>query len=673
MAINDRLAAADSPSVSTPTARLRARLAGDVDAGFSMIEIVFALLIIAVVTTASLGFFINNLRSVNGQSQRQQAVNLANQQLETVKGLPINQLVKGRTKSSVTALWASAAAARLKISSQDDVTSTADYDPTATASSTPTVLPSQTLTVSGVPYTISTFIDTCWYDVSTGICGSTSSAKTTQEYRASVDVSWHSNGQCTTGCDYSTSTLIDPSADPQFNNNISTPSGNIVQVGTDTHPPAVPNIINDNGGSCTVNGNTYTGTKIVIAGDQLKFGVRVVISAGGGVIPAGSVYQPIANEIDFCLQTYDAPGPYTLSVINVDGGHFQPQINEIPNLSSAGGWDPAGRTLTLTGSGFEQGATVTVSGGGASMSGTTNLDYGNLDADTVDVKNFVGPKDGGSTIVTITNPDATSATYTVTAPNVTSYAPTAIAAGVTKTVNLAGTGFGSGMTAVAVSGGTVGSVTVSNSTAASFPATPARANTPLQVYLYNVNGGITSTGSIISDPLPTITSFTPAEVTKSTTSGTITVRGTGFQAGMTISASNGSVSSYSLNTSSQQFTFKLNPTAAGSDAITVVNPDGGSVTFVIVVPAVTSFSPTSIKHSTAYTWTVNGSGFESGATISFKEGSSTLSVSSTTFVDSTTMTFRATASSTTRASTFSITVTNPDGSIATYSQNIDPT
>jgi hypothetical protein len=93
----------------------------------------------------------------------------------------------------------------------------------------------------------------------------------------------------------------------------------------------------------------------------------------------------------------------------------------------------------------------------------------------------------------------------------------------------------------------------------------------------------------------------------------------------------------------------------------------------LIVPDVTTFTPNPPAHSTVTTWTVNGSGFESGATVTFSENFSNLTVSNVTFVNSTKITFRATTSSSSGSNLwFNVAVNNPDGSSANAWQSMRP-
>jgi prepilin-type N-terminal cleavage/methylation domain-containing protein len=662
MAINTRHARADSATVT----RFYSRAFGPsarADEGFSMVEMMVALLIIAIVSAASIAFFVDNIRGVNDQRQHQEAVYLAEQQMESVQSLPANKLVAGRTHAEVLALFSSAAATALNISAQDDISNAGDYDASASTPGAETVPLTATQTVNHVPYNLTTFIDVCWYSNVTGFCTPTSTAITTQEYRASVYVTWKSPGACANGCNYSTSTLIDPSSDPLFNTNISSPSGTLTT-------PASSTVVNDNDAStCTTNGSTFPGTLFVITGGlNLKSNIRVLISAGGGVIPSASIYQPVAAEVDFCLQTYDRPGSYTLSIINTDGGHFQTSITEVPNITGVSGWTPSTRNLLVSGGGFESGATFTATG--ASWGSATGLvsgqsiNNGNATDDSVSLNNFVGPTNGGTAVITVTNPDLSTDTQSITAPKVTGVSRAAIVAGQTMTVNLTGTGFENGFVPV-VTNATVTSAYVS-ATSATLTMTGMVAGTPATVYLGNPDGGTSNTFSFAVDPPPVVLSATPNTVV-ATQARTVTVTGTGFVSGMTVAQSNGSALTV-VSLTSTTLVLSVTANTPGTDAITLTNPDGGTTSFSLIVdapPIIASVAPNPFLVNVSTTLTLTGTGFVSGLSVTAAHGTFTLGT-----VTPTSITLNNFNTSVTGADL--LTVTNPDGGVATYSVTVNP-
>jgi prepilin-type N-terminal cleavage/methylation domain-containing protein len=743
---------ADTDSVTRFSLRMFKRPTRE-DAGFSMVEVVVSLLIIGIVATASAGFFVANIKDVNGQRQHQEAVYLADQQIETVQSLPSGLLVQGRTQTSVNTLFATSAATALNIAGQDDTSNSGNYDTSGATTPTIQTISSPAVTVNAVPYTLYTFIDVCWFAVASGTCGPTQSASTVKEYRASVYVSWTVRGPCSNGCNYSTSTLIDPNPDPTFNTNLSQPA---LLTGP---TPATVNNANQYTSSCTTAAGTDTGTEVVLNGTNLKSGVRVWISSGGGTI--SQISQPNSTEVDFCLQAGDQPGSYTLSIINTDGGHFQTSITEVPNIAGAAGWSPSGGTLTLSGGGFETGATLSASTG--ATFGSTNVVAGSGALDTMVIQNFSGPTNGASSTLTLTNPDGTSATYKVIAPTESSYTSVpqgrvngAWVLGQTTSLTVTGTNFKSGTgTGVVTNGNGTVTETRLSSTSEQVILTGATVGTET-VEFFNADGGTSSTFSIPVDPAPTVTSSTPgvtvvgtgtvvtvngtflAPVTASaslpgsisvvsssasqviltvtpTSSGadtitltaadggtvtvpltvdplpsvtsaspatvgaaiptTVTLTGSGFQAGMTVAQSApGSVTIVSSSSTSLVLNVTANTTK--TDTFTLTNPDGGTTTYSIgVAPTVTTLTASpSIKHSTATTWTVTGTGFVTTGTttITLKEGATTLTVSSVAVASTTSITFKATTTASTTSQSFVLTVTNPDGSTVSKTQAMTP-
>jgi prepilin-type N-terminal cleavage/methylation domain-containing protein len=672
MAINDRRAHADRAIVTRFLSRALGPRATN-DDGFSMVEMMVSLLIIAIVSSASIAFFVDNIRSVNNQRQHQEAVFVADQQLESVQSLPIAKLVTGRTQAEVNALFLTPAATALNITGQDDTTSAGDYDATATGANcaashcvvpvTGAATNGAPVVINNVPYNPTTFIDVCWYDNVTGFCTSTKTATTTQEYRVSVLVAWTSGGVCTNGCNYSTSTLIDPSTDPLFNTNISFPSGILTTPSSGTAD-------NDNDAStCTTNGTTYPGTLFSFTGGaNLKANIRVLISTGGGVIPSASIYQPTAAEVDFCLQTFDVPGSYTLSVINTDGGHFQTSITETPNLTGASGWTWASKNLTVSGGGFESGATFTATG--ASWSGTSSLvsgksiNNGDANDDSVSLTNFVGPSNGGSATITMTNPDLTSDTWTITAPKALSVNRAAIVAGQTLVATVIGTGFQSGFTST-VTNATLTAPFVSPTTV-NLTLTGLVAGTPATVNIGNPDGGTMGAISFNVDPPPIVVTATPNFVVAGQ-SKNVTISGSGFVSGMTLTQTNGTALTV-VSLTPTSMVLAVTASTPGSDAITMTNPDGGTTSFSLAVhapPFISSVTPNPFLVNTSTTLTLTGTGFVSGLTVAAAHGTFTLGA-----VTATSISLGSFLTSVTGPDV--ITVTNPDGGVTTFAVTVNP-
>ena len=211
----------DSPDHPT-----HARGAGRDDGGFTLVEVTVSLVLLAVVLAAALSLFVRAMANTDLQAQRGQAITIANDQLEQVRGLPVANLVKGRTATSVTSLWEWD-----KSGTGPTVGSVMAPDPTATTGSTPVVPTIRTQRIDNVDYVVRTFVDTC-YLPTTGstTCGTTATAAK-QMYRVTVSVAWSTTRGRT--CDtltkivagkpncqeYVVTTLRDPSSEAIFNTN----------------------------------------------------------------------------------------------------------------------------------------------------------------------------------------------------------------------------------------------------------------------------------------------------------------------------------------------------------------------------------------------------------------------------------------------------------------------
>lgn len=545
-------------------ASLRRRAASD-DAGFSLIEVMAALVVIALVAGAGVSFFVTSIRGISSQKQHQVAVQLANQQIEQAEAVPPGQLASGRTQTAVQTQFGTAAATRLGLATEDDETNTDNWD---TNSSDPLLLPTTatTATVNNLGYSLMTFVGVCWEDVTAGTCGPTKSSTTVEEFRVSVDVFWTSATPCAAGCDYNTSTLIDPSQDPTFNTNLSTPTLTSLTPGS---------VNNDNSeDSCSSGGKAYSGDLIKLQASGLRSGVTVRIAAAGGSVVSGSVYMPNASEVDFCLLSSDNPGAYTLSVINPDGGHFQTSITETPwinwPLSFSGG------TLTLTGGGYESGATLVTTGHTYPLTVTTGYPGA---TDTATVSSFTPPTNGATMTLTLTNPDGSTAPTYITAPTVVATGLAAIA-GQTVTTTLNGTGFLSGMTLTGVTGSCNPSVNYTTGWKITFNA-PAGATGSCTMALINPDGGTSSTFTVPIDNPPTIVSIVPGTLIRGRSS-TWTINVTNVVAGATVSVTEYGwpLSLSNLSVTSTKITFTTSPYSFWSGSVpfvvTVTNPDGTS-------------------------------------------------------------------------------------------------
>ncbi len=180
-------------------------------------------------------------------------------------------------------------------------------------------------------------------------------------------------------------------------------------------------------------------------------------------------------------------------------------------------------------------------------------------------------------------------------------------------------------------------------------------------------GGLTSSAATFTigggGPPPAITSLSPSSATATGPAFTLTVNGSGFVSGAALGWNGTALTATFV--SATQLTAAVPASlisAAGIASIVVTNPGGTSsaaATFTIspAAPVITSLSPTSAAAGgPAFTLTVNGTGFLSGATVDWNG-----TALPTTLVSATQLTAAVTASLIATQGSANITVVNPGG------------
>jgi hypothetical protein len=317
--------------------------------------------------------------------------------------------------------------------------------------------------------------------------------------------------------------------------------------------------------------------------------------------------------------------------------------------------------VVVTGTGFVSGMTVAQTNG-------SGLTVTALTPTSLTLSVTAGTP--GSDSITLTNPDGGTTSFSLVVdppPVINSASPGSFLVSTPTTLTLTGTGFVSGLTVSAASGTfTVGAVTGTSITLNNFNTSTTG---PDLITVTNPDGGV-STYSVTVNPPPTITSVTGNPVVVGQAK-TLTINGTGFQSGLTVTASNGTWTVGAVTSTTVTLT-NFKATSAGADVLTVTNPDGGSATFSLTAdaaPTITTFTPTAETHNTTTAWTVTGTGFVSGATVTITENGTALTGYSLTSLTATQIKFNAKtlAAPTSGKVTIAITVTNPDGGTVTSS------
>jgi hypothetical protein len=249
------------------------------------------------------------------------------------------------------------------------------------------------------------------------------------------------------------------------------------------------------------------------------------------------------------------------------------------------------------------------------------------------------------------------------APTVSSISPSSGSTSGGTSVTITGTGFVSG--AAVNIGGTASGVHVVSSTSIT-ATTPAHSAGSVNVVVTNSDSqtGTLSNGYSYTNPPPNVTSISPTS--GPTTGGTsVTITGTGFLSGATVSVGGAAATGVNVN-SSTSITATAPGHASGTATVVVTNSDGqndslnNAYTYTVSNPSptVTSINPGTGPTSGGIGSTITGTNFLSGATVTFGGTPAT----GVTVLSSNSITASAPAHA---AGTVDIAVTNPGGQSGT--------
>ena len=256
-------------------------------------------------------------------------------------------------------------------------------------------------------------------------------------------------------------------------------------------------------------------------------------------------------------------------------------------------------------------------------------------------------------------------------PQISSIAPSSVTVGgAAFTLTLTGTGFVTGAT---VNFGSNPAITPSSVTStqivATIPAADIATAGTVNVAVTNPAGGGTSNAQTftINNPAPTETSLSPTSATAGGAAFTLTLNGTGFVSTSVVKF-NGAAKTTTF-VSATQLTAAITAAdiaTAGTATVTVTNPapgggTSGNLSFTISAvsgPTLSSIAPaTATVSGAAFTLTLAGTGFVTGATVNFGSNP-TITPSS---VTSTQIVATIPAADIATAGTMNVTATNPAG------------
>jgi len=200
------------------------------DDGFTLIEVVLALLLLGLLAMSSLGIFLRGMATVTHVQRQQAAVAVANSAMDVARSVSSGAVnaagtigtVKGRSQTAVNTVWTDATTKN----ASDTSDMAAAWDPASGLQPADQWVPIRTTQrVDNVTYTVDTLVGTCYrlraassvsqdcVKFATPPTGTTYS----QMYRIRVIVRWDESADGTKSQTYRLSTLVDPTADATWN------------------------------------------------------------------------------------------------------------------------------------------------------------------------------------------------------------------------------------------------------------------------------------------------------------------------------------------------------------------------------------------------------------------------------------------------------------------------
>ncbi len=381
--------------------------------------------------------------------------------------------------------------------------------------------------------------------------------------------------------------------------------------------------------TCTALGGTAPYSWAVVLG-TLPAGLTLSSNAGTSVTISGTptttgVYSYTVQVTDSSILPQTALQPYA--------GTVNPAVPTVTSIApgSATATGP-GFTLTVNGSNFTAASAVQWN----ATPLTTTFVSANVLTAAVPAALIAAP---GTAQISVSTTGVTSNAVPFTVlppPAISSISPNNTAAGgaaFTLTVN--GSGFGSGATVNW--NGTPLTTTIVNANQAT-ASVPANLLVFAGVAVITVTSGGVTSNSVGFTVNPVINSLNPSTATAGGPAFTLTVNGAGFAAGSVVQW-NGSALATSVVSSTQLTAPVLANLIAtpGTAQVTVLSNTltSNSVSFTIVSgPTISSIAPTTaIAGGPAFTLTVTGSGFQSGAAVQWNGSPLT-----TTFLSSSSLT-----------------------------------
>lgn len=409
-------------------------------------------------------------------------------------------------------------------------------------------------------------------------------------------------------------------------------------------------------------GPSSGGTTLTLTGANFVAGAAVSIGGAACTVTAES-----STSIT-CTTGAGTAGAQVVTITNPDGQsdtYASLTYLNAPTLASispVGGPLSGGTSVTITGTDFFTGATVTFNG--TTCSGTTVVNSttitcttpaGLAGAATVVVTNVDGQNVSSSTLYTYAN-----------APSVTGTSPAYGPIGGGTAVTITGSGFQNGATATFGGSAPVSCTFNSiNSLTCTSPLSVVSGLVSVKVTNPDTQSG-TLADAFTYLKQPTVTSISPNKG-KASGNTTVTILGTDFYTGATVSLGGTACNSVSV-VSSSAITCVTAAHTAGVVNVVVTNVDTQTGTLTngfeyLNPPTVTAISPASGNYNGGNSVTITGTNFSSGATVSIGGNTCT----GVTVVSASQITCTTGAGA---VGSFKVTATNVDGQSGTSAVDI---
>ena len=370
-------------------------------------------------------------------------------------------------------------------------------------------------------------------------------------------------------------------------------------------------------------GPTTSGTTVTLTGTNFVSGATVSF---GGTAGTGVVFNS-ATSITVTAPTH-AAGTVDVTVTTAGGTSVANPPGDQYTFTAAPtvlGVSPAfdsiagGSTVVITGTNFLNASAV-------AFGGTAAASYSVDSATQITAMDPAGA--AGQVDIRITTVGGTSAVVTADhftyygLPTVTARNPTAGPLGGGTTVTLTGTGF-AGVTAVDFGLTAAGSFTVNSPTSITVPS-PAESAGPVDITVVAVGGtSATSANDVFTyTPAPSVTGLNPTAGPTGAGGPTVTITGTNFVSGATVSFG-GTAGTSVVVVTSTSITVVPPAHAAGTVDVTVNTAGGTSATSpadqytFTALPTVTLVSPNLDVIAGGATVVITGTGFSGASAVTF--------------------------------------------------------